>query len=98
VSGPTFRGEDGRFSPSKRLEVWWNTRIPDVRGADAKPVNPESSILLLATVHDMRRCHFRTTFAVPDVPSGRYLIITAIYWAGGYGWFGNHHFTVENAV
>jgi hypothetical protein len=95
VFGTTLRGEDGRFSPAKRLEVWWNTEIPDIRGADAKPIDPDSPILLLTTVHDMNRCRFHTTFDVPDVPPGRYRIRTIVYWFGGYGWFGYHHLIVK---
>jgi hypothetical protein len=94
VFGTTFRGEDGKFSSSKRLELWWNAEIPDVRGADARPIDPDSPILLLTTVQDMDRCHFRSRFVVPDVPAGRYMIRTIVYHEGGYGWFGYHHFTV----
>jgi hypothetical protein len=94
VFGTTFRSEDGRFAPSKRLEVWWNTRFPAERGADAEPVNADSPIILLTTVSDMHRCHFQTTFEVPDVPPGRYLIRTVVFSQEGYGIFGYHHFTV----
>ncbi len=95
VYGTTLRGEDGKFSPSKRLEVWWNTGIPDIRGADPRPINPDSPILLLTTKHDMDGCRFRTRFEVPNVPRGGYRIRTIIYWFGGYGWFGYDHFTVQ---
>ncbi len=95
VYGTTFRGEDGKFSPSKHLEVWWNTEIPDIRGADARPINPDSPVLLLTTEQDMDGCRFLTRFEVPNVPRGGYRIRTIIYWFGGYGWFGYDHFTVK---
>ncbi len=95
VYGTTLRGEDGRWARSRRLEVWWNTYIPDIRGADAKPVNPDSPVLLLTTVTDMGSCRFHTTFEVPDVPPGRYPIRTIVFQVGEYGWFGYHHFIVK---
>ena len=54
-----------------------------------------SPIRLLGVVRDTRRCHFRTTFTVPDVPRGDYPIRTFVFHTGGYGWFGQWTFTVE---
>jgi hypothetical protein len=95
VFGPTYRGENHRFAPSKRLEVWWNTRVPQTQVAGANPIDGDSPILLLATAQNMDRCHFRTQFRVPDVPSGTYKIRTFVFTKSGYGWFGRHHFSVE---
>jgi Kelch motif len=69
VSGPTLRGEDGRWAPSGRLEMWWNSEFPDrKRPIDAGPV------LKLVEVRDMERCRFSAAFRVPDVPPGAYAI------------------------
>ena len=95
VYGPTLRGEDGRFARSKRLEVWWNAKNPGVRGVEPDRANPDSPVVLLATVRDMDACRFRTTFEVPDGAPGRYPIRTVVYWKGGYGWFGHHPFTIK---
>ena len=94
VFGPTFRGEDGRFAPSTRLEVWWNAKISQHGFSEAAPFDP-GPVLLLATVQDMDRCRFRTTFEVPAVQPGKYKVRTFVYDKSGYGWFGRHHFTVE---
>ena len=92
--GPTFRGEDGRFAPSTRLKVWWNAKVPQHEFSEAAPFDP-GPVLLLATVRDMDRCRFRTTFEVPAVPPGTYKVRTFVFDKSGYGWFGRHHFTVE---
>jgi hypothetical protein len=97
VFGTTFRGEDGRFTPSHRLEVWWNAKVPATQVPDAMPFDP-GQIVLLATVRNMNRCRFRTEFNVPDVRPGTYKIRTFVYFEGGYGWFGWHRFTVEASV
>jgi hypothetical protein len=96
VFGTTFRGEDGRFTPSNRLEVWWNARVPATEVPAAEPFD-DGPIVLLATVGNMNRCRFRTEFNVPDVRPGTYKIRTFVYFEGGYGWFGWHRFTVEAA-
>jgi hypothetical protein len=51
VYGPTFRGEDWRYFPSDRLEIWWNTRVPRSQ-APYEPIRPEPMIHL-ATVENM---------------------------------------------
>jgi hypothetical protein len=94
VFGTTFRGEDGRFTPSKRLEVWWNAKIPQQVVSEAPPFDA-GPVLLLATVGDMDHCHFRTQFEVPDVRPGTYKIRTFVYHTGGYGWFGWDRFTID---
>jgi hypothetical protein len=95
VFGPTFRGEDGLFAPSERLEVWWNTEFPHSMVA-SEPIDPGRAIHL-TTVRHMDRCRFRASFAVPDVRPGAYRIRTFVLYEGGYGWFGNHRFAVEPA-
>jgi hypothetical protein len=94
VFGLTFRGEDGRFFPSYRLEVWWNARVPATEVPDAQPYD-DGPVILLVTVRNMDRCRFRAQYTVPDVRPGTYKIRTFVYYAGGYGWFGWHRFTVE---
>jgi hypothetical protein len=94
VYGTTFRGEDGRYSPAYKIEVWWNARWP-LKGADERPVERGSPVRLLATVKDTERCHFRAEFTVPDVSPGVYAIRTFVYWNGGYGLFGRDRFTVR---
>lgn len=93
VFGITFRGEDGRFAASTRLEVWWNAKIP-TKGASAANPFDTGPVLLLATVQDMDRCRFRTSFKVPDVRWGTYKIRSFVFDESGYGWFGWHRFTV----
>ena len=94
MSGTTLRGENGRFARSHRLEIWWNTKIPQTEVAGAQPVNDDSPIVLLAAVDEMNRCRFRTEFEVPDVPSGTYVLRTFVYSDEGYGLFGWERFTV----
>jgi hypothetical protein len=93
VYGPTFRGEDWRFFPSDRLEVWWNTRVPTSQVPDANPVKP-GRVFHLATVDNMERCRFRAGFTVPHVQPGTYRVVTFIFYEGGYGWFGASRFRV----
>jgi hypothetical protein len=82
VYGPTFRGEDWRYAPSKRLEVWWNG-WPEARGS-----------MLMATVRRMERCRFITTFEVPDEPPRTFKVFTFVFYRGAYGPFGRHQFQV----
>jgi hypothetical protein len=96
VFGLTFRGEDGRFFPSKRLELWWNARVPATEGPEAQPID-DGPVILLVTVQNMNRCRFRAEFTVPDVRPGTYKLRSFLYYEGGYGWFGWHRFTVEAA-
>jgi hypothetical protein len=92
VHGPTFRGEDWRYFPSDRLEVWWNTWVPTSQ-APYEPIRP-GPIRHLATVENMERCRFRTEFKVPDVRPGTYRVVAFVFHEGGYGWFGEHRFRV----
>jgi hypothetical protein len=92
VHGPTFRGEDWRYFPSDRLEIWWNTRVPTSQGPYG-PIRP-GPIRHLATVENMERCRFRTEFKVPDVRAGIYRVVTFVFYEGGYGWFGDHRFRI----
>jgi hypothetical protein len=93
LSGPTLRGEDGRFFPADRLEVWFNTSVPTSEVPNASPI-AAAPILHLVTVEDIERCTFSTHFAVPDVPPGRYKIFDFVFWEGGYGG-GSHFLTVR---
>lgn len=92
VHGPTFRGEDWRYFPSNRLEIWWNTRVPTSQ-APYEPIRP-GPIKHLATVENMERCQFRAEFKVPDVRPGIYRVVTFVFHEGGYGWFGEDRFRV----
>ncbi len=46
LSGPTFRGEDGRYFPADRLEVWFNTKVPTSQVPNAEPIAPVRSFAL----------------------------------------------------
>jgi hypothetical protein len=93
VFGPTFRGEDGRFLPSDRLEVWWNTKVPTSEAPDVQRIKP-GPVVLLTIVSDMSRCRFRAAFKVPDVRPGSYRVVAFVFHEGGYGWFGSDVFRV----
>lgn len=93
VFGSTFRGENGRFFPSDRLEIWWNTNVPTSEVADTQPIRP-GPVVLLTVVSDMSRCRFRTSFEVPDVRPGGYKVVAFVFHEGGYGWFGSDRFRV----
>ncbi len=92
VYGPTFRGEDWRYFPSDRLEIWWNTRVPSSQ-APYEPIRL-GPIVHLATVENMERCRFRTEFVVPDVRPGNFRVVTFVFHESSYGWFGGHLFRV----
>lgn len=84
VSGTTLRGEDGRYAPADRVEVWWNEDVLPKRGAE-----PSGAAFLVAAQDVLGRCEFALAFSVPDVPPGRYPIALRIYQhpaAEGYGW------------
>jgi hypothetical protein len=93
ISGPTFRGEDGRYFPSDRLEVWFNTELPTSQAPNASPIAP-GPIVHLATVYDMERCTFSSHFTVPDVTSGYYEISVFVFDEAGYGFWLPHTLTV----
>jgi hypothetical protein len=93
LSGPTYRGEDGRYFPSDRLEVWFNSELPTSHAPNASPIAP-GPIVHLATVHDMKRCTFSTRFTVPDVTPGRYEISVFVFYEAGYGFWLPHTLTV----
>jgi hypothetical protein len=95
VTGTTLRGEDGRFTPARRLEVWWNTRVPLTEEEGAPPIVEDSPILMLAIVRDMDTCRFRTEFSVPDVLPGRYQVKTFVFTRDEEGLFGWQKFTVK---
>ena len=92
--GTTLRGEDGRYSPAHKIEVWWNARWPLIR-AEEKPIKRGSPVRLLATIKNTARCHFHAEFEVPDVLPGVYAIRTFVYYKGGNGLFGRDRFTVR---
>ena len=78
ISAPTLRSEGGRWTSARKFEFWFNTKIPPTEASDASPLAP-GPIVLLATVRDLRRCAFKTSFRVPDVPSGRYRVAGFAY-------------------
>jgi hypothetical protein len=89
LSGSTYRGEDGRYYPAERLEVWFNTKVPATQVPDAGPITP-GPIVPLATVRDMARCTLSTHFTVPDVPPGSYTISVFVFDRSGYGFWLPH--------
>jgi hypothetical protein len=93
ISGPTLRSEGGRWTSARKFEFWFNTKIPPTETLDASPLAP-GPIVLLATVHDLRRCAFKTSFRVPDVPSGRYRVAGFAYEREELGFLLPHVLTV----
>jgi streptogramin lyase len=93
LTGPTLRGEDWRYAPADRVEVWWNTDVPTTQVPDQPPITP-GPIVLLATEDVSGRCTFSAYFTVPDVPSGRYEVRVFMYDDSGYGDFLGHTFQV----
>jgi hypothetical protein len=91
--GATLRGEDGRYFPADRLEVWFNTKVPVSQVPDASPITP-GPILQLSTVSDMTSCTFSTHFTVPRVAPGRYKVNVFVFHVGGYGFWLPHFLTV----
>jgi hypothetical protein len=83
VAGTTLRGEDGRYTPADRVEVWWNERWP-VEGLPA----PLGERMRLAVQDISGRCHFAVRFLVPDVAPGRYPLVVHAYHPGEYGAIG----------
>lgn len=93
LSGSTYRGEDGRYYPADRLEVWFNTKVPSAQVPNAAPITP-GPIVHLATVQDMERCTFSTHFTVPDVQPGSYKVSVFVFDRSGYGFWLPHVLTV----
>jgi hypothetical protein len=93
VAGPTLRGEDGRYAPALRIEVWWNTNVPRSQAPYVTPLRP-GPVLLLAAENELDRCNFSLRFSVPPVRPGPYRVETFIYWEGGYSPFGGELFSV----
>jgi|tagenome__1003787_1003787.scaffolds.fasta_scaffold20930741_5 hypothetical protein len=94
VSGPTYRTEGGRFARSSRVEVWWNTLIPNPTARGSNPVVEGSPVFRLATVRNMDRCRFHVTFTVPDVRPGVFPVRAFVFHRGGYGLFAWQRITV----
>lgn len=96
LSGTTVRGEDGRWAPSDRLEAWWNTSVPALKGQGGTPIK-DGPALRLVTVDDMERCSFAAEFTIPNIDPGNYEI-SVLVWddppSEGYGFFLPHRFTV----
>jgi hypothetical protein len=93
LSGPTLRGEDGRYWPADRVEVWWNTEVPTTEVTGAPPLTP-GPIVPLAREDVSERCTFSVFFTVPDVRPGLYEVRVFMYHDGGYGFFLGHDFQV----
>jgi hypothetical protein len=89
LSGSTYRGEDGRYYPADRLEVWFNTKVPSTQ----VPIT-SGPIVHLATVQDMERCTFSTHFTVPNVQPGSYKVSVFVFDRSGYGFWLPHVLTV----
>jgi hypothetical protein len=93
VYGTTLRGEDGRFAPSQRLEVWWNAQWPNGQ-ATPEPFRA-GPVVLLAVVNDMDHCRFRTAFDVPNVPPGVYEVRAFVFMRQESGLLEPVRFTVK---
>jgi hypothetical protein len=87
LSGPTGRDESWFWSPLDRIEVWWS------RSPIGMPTETESQHLL-ASIDPGKDCTFTSTFRVPDVPPGRYLITVLAYRPAEFGWMAERPFTV----
>jgi hypothetical protein len=88
LSGPTLRGEDGRYFPADRLEVWFNTKVPVSQVPDASPIYTRTDP---AAGHGQRHgeLHFQHAFHRPwgsagplqgeraRVPRGRLWVLVA---------------------
>src|SRR5207244_3661738 len=96
LSGPTLRGEDGRYAPASFVEVVWNTNVAVSAVPDAPPIT-SGPALMLARKPILGHCQFRAAFRVPDVRPGRYRI-TVLTWdeppSDGYGVAGVRIFRV----
>ncbi len=88
VSGPVpLFGEDGKYAPSDKIEVWWNLApeesysvLPNEKGPIPERNGPAT---LLGTVDATQSCTFATTFEVPDVSPGSYRVVALLYGGGG---------------
>lgn len=87
LSGPTGRSESWFWSPLDRIEVWWS------RKPVGTPTETESQHLL-ASIDPGQDCTFTTTFRVPEVSPGRYLITVLGYRPGEFGWMAERPFMV----
>ena len=97
VSGPTLRGEDGRYAPADRIEFWWNTDVPLTEVPNAQPLTP-GPILRLAREDISSRCNYSVSFVIPDVPPGEYRVEHFVYHEDGYGFGLGHVFEVPSAT
>lgn len=85
--GTTFRGEDWRWAPSRKIEFWWDYRLQDgPRGM--------GNGFLLARVLPRDACTFRTTSTIPDVPPGGYWLRALVFHRGGFGFLGEERVRV----
>ena len=85
-SGTTFRGEDGRWAPSRKIELWLSDGRLGVPASDGT--------VLVVTVVPRLACRFRTTATVPEVPPGRYRLTPLVFSGSGYGYFLHEPFLV----
>jgi hypothetical protein len=81
IFGTTYRGEDGRWAPSRKIEIWW-----DYGRQDGPPGSGDSS--LIGTIEPGLRCRFNFEAVVPDSPPGRYPVQALVYDRDGFGYFG----------
>jgi len=84
VSGPTLRGEDGRYSPEYEIELRWNESLP---GLHPHQLYARRTFAVGTDPNVLGKCWFRMTFRVPRVPPGLYPIDKRDYHPGGYGIF-----------
>jgi hypothetical protein len=79
VSGPTRRGEDGRYAPADHVEIWWGSG---------------EGVELVGQVDVARRCAFVARFRVPDVSLGTFPVEVRVYFHDGYGVLARSEFRV----
>ena len=85
-SGTTLRGEDGRWAPSRKIELWLSEGRLGVPGSDG-------TVLVVRVVPGLA-CRFSTTAMVPEVPPGRYVLTPLVFSRSGYGYFLDEPFRV----
>jgi hypothetical protein len=79
VSGPTLRGEDGRYTPATKVDVWWDA-------GRLQALSSQGRMVASSPIEGL--CRFRVSFPIPDVPPGDYPVTALIHSPGEIGWFG----------
>lgn len=78
ISGTTLRGEDWRWAPAQRMEVWWDLGNSTV---------PQAGSVLLAEFDPRRACRFQVETKVPPAQPGTYPINVLVYFEDEVGPF-----------